>query len=169
MNMISFFNQTNPDLDELKEFFEKVFAEFDPEDVENFKDDDHQSLEEWFDMNSLRNYLVEGALIEAREKQTLVGAIFVGKQHLLSWPDGKKAEIFILGVEPTIRGQGLGKKLVSMAEQSAKEFGAQSIIVNTHISLETVQRFYENLGFVRIGLLNNYFDNGDAVFFKKEL
>jgi ribosomal protein S18 acetylase RimI-like enzyme len=167
--MLTIQQQLSPNLSEVKNFFEKVFSEYDSTDIENFADDENQTMDEWFDVEALLEYLQHGAFIEAREGEKLVGAIFIGKQNILNWPDGKKAEIFILGVDPEYRKHGMGRELMKHAEMFGKKLGAKSIIVNTHQSLLTVQQFYERLGYQKIGSLADYYDNGTAIFFKKRL
>lgn len=162
--------QDAPDIQELKTFFENAFQSYDEIDQSGFAPEDNQFMDDWFAIESLPEILDQGALFETRdESDALVGAIFIAKQHLLSWPDGKKMEVFILGVDHKARKKGVGKRLMEEAENFAKEFGAKSIIINTHISLVTVQHFYEKLGYTRMGVLKGYYDNGDAVFFVKHI
>ena len=87
-------------------------------------------------------YLAHGSLIEARlEDGGLIGAIFIGKQNQVSWPDGHKMEIFILGVDANHREQGVAKKLVLAAEEYATAQKAQKVIVSTHVAMESVHLF----------------------------
>jgi ribosomal protein S18 acetylase RimI-like enzyme len=163
--------QNNPDFSELENFFEKAFSVYDKRDEAGFSevDDESQTLSEWFDMDAFRKYFNEGALIEAREDSKLVGALFLAKQHPISWPDGKKAEIFIIAVDPDFRGKKVGQLLMREAEKSARSWGAESIIVNTFWNLYSVQKFYQKNGFTLLGTLKKYYSNGDAVFLKKDL
>ena len=163
--------QEKPNILELTALFEMVFNELDVNDQSRFdKDQNGQELSEWFDIQELNKYIQHGRLIEARDIYGhLVGAIFIGKQNPLTWPDGHKVEVFILGVNPKFRGKGIGTNLIREAEKQAKEMGARKIIVNTHTSLEADQRYYKKLGYSSIGTLTNYYDNGSAVFYSKEL
>lgn len=160
--------QLSPHLEELKHFFEEAFTEI--EDTARFTPENSQDLAEWFSVEAMIAYLPEGSLIEARTADgTLVGAVFIGKQNPLSWPDGRKMEIFILAVDRNLRKQGVARQLMAKAEEYAKAEGARSIIVNTHVVMETVHAFYEKLGYVRMGVLEGYYENGDAVFFGKRV
>lgn len=162
--------QTNPNLAELQNFFERVFCVYANEDISNSQNEKNQNLDEWFSISTLPHFLSDGFLLESRDHQgTLVGSVFVAKQHALTWPDGRKMEIFILGVEPSHRKQGIGAKLMRAVIFQAKKFGAKKIIVNTHSSVHSVHRFYEHFGFEKIGTLNQYYDNGDAIFFQKNI
>lgn len=160
--------QENPSKEELHNFFEDVFAE--TTDSANFSDDKSQKLDEWFSVDEMFLYLPNGRLIEARlEDGLLVGCIFIGKQNPISWLDGKKMEIFILGVDKEYRGNNIAKQLIQKAEDFAASQGAQKIIVNTHIDMKNVHTIYKKLGYAEIGILKEYYDNGDAVFFQKLL
>ncbi len=165
---ISISHQPQPNQTELEDFFEAVFSEI--PDTDNFTDDQDQNLAEWFSLAEMLKYVAYGKLIEARlENHQLVGAIFIGMQNPITWPDGKKMEIFILGVDKNFRGNDISKKLMMAAEAYALEVGAQKIIVNTHVAMESVHAIYQKFGYEKIGVLKNYYDNGDAAFFQKIL
>jgi ribosomal protein S18 acetylase RimI-like enzyme len=160
--------QQHPNALELKQFFETVFTQI--EDIKNFSNDKNQSLNEWFSIREMINYMSNGLLAEARlDNGQLVGALFIGKQHPLSWLDGKKMEIFILGVDKKFRFQGIAKQLVVFAEKFAIDQKSKKIMVNTHIVMESVHQFYKKIGYKKMGVLADYYDNGDAVFFQKTL
>lgn len=164
---LQFIVQNNPKREIIQAFFENVFKEI-PDGIE-FTDDQDQALHEWFSVDQMLLYLQHGQLIEAHDKDRLVGAIFIAKQNPISWPDGHKMEVFILGVHQEYRGQGIAKELLKRAESYASQSGAKKIVINTHILQEQVQQMYESLGYRRMGILTDYYDNGDAVFFSKEL
>jgi ribosomal protein S18 acetylase RimI-like enzyme len=162
--------QHKPNWKEIKNFLEASFEELNSTDEDKFSEEMGQDLDEWFDMNEMQNYINHGVLIEARnDDHALIGVAFIGKQNLLTWPDGHKAELFILAIAQTSRRLGIGGQLLVQIESAAREMGAQSIIVNTHVLMETVQQFYIKNGYQDIGMLKNYYDNGDAVFFSKKL
>lgn len=162
-------SQLSPSESELHSFFEGVFTEI--ADSGNFLEEQNQNLlSDWFSVAEMNNYLAHGSLIEARlEDGKLIGAIFIGKQNQVSWPDGRKMEIFILGVDENYREQGVAKKLVLAAEEYAAAQKAQKIIVNTHVAMESVHLFYQKIGYEKMGILRDYYDNGDAVFFQKRV
>ncbi len=169
--MITISSQHSPNLDELTTLFSDAFSEIDSADQEKLdKEDCNQSLAEWFSVEEMNKYLPYGELLEARnEDQKLVGAVFIGKQNPISWLDGNKTEIFILAVHPQYRLQGIGKKLLLQAEGWAKEIGSQKLIINTHVLQERMHKWYLQQGYNQIGTLKNYYANGDAVFFLKNL
>jgi len=165
---ISYSPQQNPNLTELENFFEDVFDDLD--DNEAFTEDQDQALNEWFSMEEMVSYFLHGQLFEARSQDNqLIGAVFIGKQNPISWPDGKKMEVFILGVNKKYRKIGVAKQLMILAEEFATRHKAKKIVVNTHVAMSSVHRFYQNIGYKKMGVLANYYDNGDAVFFQKIL
>ena len=163
--------QPNPNIQELTLFFEHAFAQLAENDSEEFDPSDSQALFEWFDILAMEYYMLQdnAILIEARDEQKLVGAVCIGKQSPIFWPNGRKVEVIILAVHPDFRQKGMGKKLMKQAEIEAKGMGGKSIVVNTHHSLKKVHDLYKKLGYEEIGVLKEYYDNGDAVFLMKKL
>lgn len=161
--------QSNPTLAELRTLFSAAFMELAGQDDEKFSTDQGQSLDEWFSLNELPKYLQYGICIEAREDGKLVGAAIIAQQNPLTWPDGKKAELFIIAVLPAYRHQQIGKKLLMQAEFEAHKFGAHAIIVNTNSLMESTMNFYLKNGYEQIGELHGYYNNGAASFFLKRL
>lgn len=169
--MIEYRIQKAPDTEELGNFLDKVFNALDPEDQASLiVEEKIQPLKDWFDVDKVEGYLEHGFLIEARtNKHELIGVVLIGKQNPINWPDGHKAEIFVLAVDPSSRGLGIGSTLVKKAEEAVLEIGAKKIILNTHVLLKADHKFYEKLGFSRMGILKDYYANGDAVFYSKSL
>jgi len=170
-NEITYEIQNNPDIDEFSNLITKAFEVLAPDDQAHFDaESKNQSLSDWFDVSNLQDYLNHSFLIEARNsQQVLVGVVLIGKQNPLTWPDGNKVEVFVLVVNPQFRGQGIGSTLMNKADSVARDMGAQKIILNTHILLTATHKYYEKLGFVKIGILKKYYGNGDAVFYSKDL
>lgn len=168
---LSYFVQENFDINELGEFLEIAFNSLTPEDQKSFDEArKNQNLREWFDIDNLAEYLKYCTLIEARNlEKRLIGVVIIGKQNPLTWPDGHKIEMFVLAVDPTMMGLGIGSTLVKQAETAGKKMGGKKLILNTHVMLTADHKFYEKLGFVKMGTLNDYYANGDAVFYFKDL
>lgn len=60
---------------------------------------------------------------------------------------GSYARIVALSVAPEAQGQGVGKTLVAVAEDTARRRGALTCIVNSGLQRAEAHRFYENVGF----------------------
>lgn len=171
MNEINIQIQTNPNPIELKDLFERSFREVLEDETGYFIGDLNQdSLDDWLDFDALITYLPNGKLVEARDNDNLlIGAGFIAKQHPISWFDGHKAELFIIGVMPGKQHTGLGSLILCKCEEAIKEIGAKSIIVNSHSMQPQLHKFYKKNGYKTIGELTDYYDNGNAMFFKKDL
>jgi len=156
-------------IDELELLFTDCFNKLKDNDSEKFDDDNNQSFREWFGIDNLNDYLKYAHIIVAEDDGKLVGGAIVGMQNPLSFPDGKKYELFILGVLPEYRNKGIGKMLISEVENVSRNAGALGIILNTHELMTSTQKFYTDLGYEIIGTLQKYYGNGNAVFFMKKL
>lgn len=66
--------------------------------------------------------------------------------HLQAEP---RAEIGGLVVSDRLRSRGIGRRLVSSAENWARERGLKSIVVRSQIAREGAHRFYEREGYAR--------------------
>lgn len=168
---MKFSTVTNPNYDELYNLFQRAFSEILTDQTGYFEGDLNQdNLSDWFDFDELIKYLPYGKLIEARNDEgILVGAAFIAKQNPLSWPDGHKAELFIIGVLPGTQNKGLGSTILSECERQAKNIGAESVIINAHSMQPELHKFYTKNGYQKIGELVNYYANGNATFFLKNL
>ncbi|HSW90116.1 MAG TPA: N-acetyltransferase [Patescibacteria group bacterium] len=162
--------ETEPNEHELKDFLENCFSCVISEDSQNFTKESDQTLDEWFSVADMIAMLPTGKLLTIRdEKNGLLGIAFVAKQHPITWPDGHKAELFILAVHPERRKKGFGKMLLLRSEKEAKKIGAAKLFINTNSLMNKTVEFYKKNGFVKIGLFKDYYDNGDAVFLAKTL
>ncbi len=159
--------QKDADVEELKDLLQRSFETENPK----FKEEQLQDVDEWIDVAEMVSLSKkDGVLLEARnEDNLLVGIAFVMKQNPVTWPDGKKAELLVMAVDPKFRGHGLGSKLLKIREEEAKKFGAKKLILCTHINRVELKDFYEKHGFKQMGVLENYFENGSAVFYYKDL
>jgi len=160
----------NPDYQELHNLFERSFNEILHDDSGYFTPELNQDkLSDWFDFDEMLKYLPYGKLVEARDDENqLIGAGFIAKQNPMSWPDGHKAELFIIGILPGTQNKGLGSAILGECEKQAKMFGAESVIINAHSMQPQLHKFYEKNGYKKIGELTDYYANGNAIFFLKE-
>ena len=164
--------QKDPNLQELRNLLIVAYDNLHPKDAARFSKEQDQSLDEWFSLKGIASYSQDnGNLLEARDENgKLRGIAYVGKENPLSWPDGKKVKLFLLAVLPESRSQGLGQALIKESERVAKNMGAKMIIIDTHVLMEADHRLYrDKLGYETMGVLKDYYGNGDAIFFGKKL
>ncbi|WP_432499222.1 GNAT family N-acetyltransferase [Kineococcus gypseus] len=102
-----------------------------------------------------------GAFWVARRGGRPVGCVGV---RLL---DGGDAEVKRLYVDPAARGLGLAHRLMTTAEDWARERRAPRLVLDTHAALTAALRLYEREGFAQV---ERYNDNPDAqLWFAKPL
>ncbi len=73
------------------------------------------------------------------------------------------AHIVTLAVEPSARGQELGKLLLLRLVEAALEDGATNLTLEVRVSNEAARRLYEEFGFEPVGLRRNYYRDEDAL------
>ncbi len=88
--------------------------------------------------------------------------------YVVAYP--KDAESWLLenvAVAPDAQGKGLGRRLISHAEQMAQGAGAKAVVLYTNARMEANLRLYPRLGYVETGASNEH--GLDRVYFRKLL
>jgi ribosomal-protein-alanine N-acetyltransferase len=67
--------------------------------------------------------------------------------YAITGKSGSASFLQRLGVDPAVRGRGIGTELVADAMRWAVDDGAISMLVNTQVINETALRLYKMLGF----------------------
>lgn len=75
--------------------------------------------------------------------------------------------IHVLWIEESLRGGGLGTRILNRAEQAAIENGCRGATLET-MSFQA-PAFYEKCGYVRIGVVDGYPGGAQKLFMRKEL
>ena len=91
------------------------------------------------------------------------GDDLIGMAYLV--PSGNPTEIFqgewsyirMVGVDPAFSGNGIGKKLVQMCLNHAKETNEKVVALHTSEFMNSARYIYENLGFNQIKELEQLF------------
>lgn len=60
-----------------------------------------------------------------------------------------EAEFRMLAVEASVRGHGIGRRLVEECLSRARTSGARRVVISTTPRMTTAHRLYEGMGFVR--------------------
>ncbi len=55
----------------------------------------------------------------------------------------------LLAVDPSVRGQGIGKLLTQECIRKAKDHNLDQLIIHTTMAMQTAWKMYENIGFKR--------------------
>ena len=92
-----------------------------------------------------------GVVLVAREDNRVVGTsslLRAGTQYArVAVPD--EAEIRLLAVDPDLHGSGLGQALTRASLETALEWGAEALVLDTGTDNLRAQAFYERIGFER--------------------
>ncbi|MFK8027650.1 MAG: ribosomal protein S18-alanine N-acetyltransferase [Gammaproteobacteria bacterium] len=85
----------------------------------------------------------------------------------------QECHLLNLCINPTLQGQGLGRKLLAHVLENAKEYDATCVFLEVRPSNKYAIGLYESEGFNEVGLRKQYYpaDHGreDAVIYAKEL
>lgn len=96
-----------------------------------------------------------GILFASREtsKNEFSGMVIVVPPQSMAIVRAKEneCEMHLLGVRPSYRGHGLGRKLVNKAIEFAKDNNWSKMILWTQKPMKEAQRLYESSGFVEAG------------------
>ena len=68
----------------------------------------------------------------------------------------RTAELKRMYVEPSARGQGIGRAIVEALEREADRIGVTQVVLETGTRLAPAIRLYESLGYSRIPLFGEY-------------
>ncbi len=99
----------------------------------------------------------------AEENNTIVGfALGRTDKGGLSW-------LSFMGVSPTHRRQGIGRKLVQAYLTESKMKGAKKVSLNTAPELKTAVKLYVDMGFVPEGLMKRHRYGVDLIVFSRFL
>ena len=79
------------------------------------------------------------------------------------------AELQKLYLDDSVKGQGLGYKLISMIEEKAKELGYERMYLETHSNLKVALHTYERSGYVLIDRPETVMHSSMNRFYLKEL
>ena len=72
-------------------------------------------------------------------------------------------EIYFIGVAESLRGRGLGKKLLKNIISFSKNYGADFIILEVGINNIRAKNMYLSLNFLESGIRKNYYRNSSGI------
>ena len=86
----------------------------------------------------------------------------------------REVEIYFIGVADSLRGRGLGKKLLKNIISFSKYYGANVIILEVGTNNIPAKNMYSSFNFIECGIRKNYYRNSlgsreDAIIMKLNL
>jgi len=116
-----------------------------------------------WDVNHDGQYTEEPLHLFVRDAEQRVIGGLIGKTHALrSW-----FEVSVLWVEEAYRGAGFGRALMERAEAEARRRGCRYARLST--SSHQAPGFYEKVGYIRYGMLENCPPGETAYYYRKDL
>jgi len=92
-----------------------------------------------------------------------VGAI-VCKLDMHRCRNTNRGYIAMLAVDKSLRGQGIGSKLVRLSIERMREKGADECVLETEVTNKGALGLYRSMGFVKEKRLHKYYLNGNDAF-----
>ncbi len=107
-----------------------------------------------------KDYLGSELFLVAENEEKVVG-------YIISDVRENEGVIISIAVDPDFQRQGIGKRLI---QKTIENLCTEYIVLTVRVSNNKAQQFYENLGFKRFYLINNYYSNDeDAIVMGKKL
>jgi ribosomal protein S18 acetylase RimI-like enzyme len=105
--------------------------------------------------------------IVAYTNDTLIGVAYYAPENFAQ----EVYNLYFLGIKPQNQGQGTGTKMIKYIESELKEAEQRILLVETSglPEFENTRNFYLKQGFVREGVIREYYKAGDdkVIFWKK--
>lgn len=107
------------------------------------------------------------AVIDGGVDERIVGSLAVAPVG----EAGDAWEVTKVYVDPRLRRAGLGRRLMTLAEEHAGERGARRVVLWTDTRFETAHRFYEGIGYAPDGRTRDVGDLSNSIeyFYAKTL
>ena len=85
-------------------------------------------------------------------------------------PGGAEADVLTVGVIPSHRGKGIGRQLMAMITEWAKQQGSIAMMLEVKVDNLDAIGLYESLGYAKLNVRKDYFGAGlDALVMRLEL
>ena len=75
----------------------------------------------------------------------------------------REVEIYFIGVAESLRGKGLGKKLLKSIISFSKNYGADFLVLEVGIKNIPAKNMYLSLNFMEFGIRKNYYRNSSGI------
>lgn len=138
---------------------------YQPQYAKHFEQLNKEWLQKYFYVEPVDEYVLanpeeailshDGRILFAEHEGDIIGTIAV------KWLDDRNIELTKMGVTEASRGLGAGKLLFEAAINTAREMGAEKIILYSNRKLETAVSMYFKFGFIEIPLEPGIYERAD--------
>lgn len=130
---------------------------------------------------TIKDYISHGNMYMCMDGRRVIGVMAVPLEqgddyHPVEWDvqaaDDEVASLHIFAVSPEVQGNGLGKPMIRLAMDMARENGMKAFRLDTFATNIPAQKMYESLGFQLKGKQKLYTDNAgwtDFLYYEKKL
>ena len=139
---------------------------------EGFSNTPDSKLSDWFSFSEMSSSIEKetGVCLKYVEGGEIIGMVHAQEENPINGREGREKWVIIcIAVTPENKGKGVGSKLLLVIEAEARKHGASKLFVHTNKNDERVIRFYLKNGYRTAGTINNYYYDGSAIFFLKNL
>ena len=81
---------------------------------------------------------------------------------IICWMIEDQCDLLAMGVEPNHRRDGAGHQLLDYAMATAKDMGAEAMVLEVNINNEAAQKLYGDEGFEQFSIRKNYYSHPDG-------
>lgn len=147
MPEITYRRGNTDDLNEIIELNVRAYGKLEPFISEQYLDDWKKGLR---NMSTYQHFMNDGICFVAERDARIVGTAFL-------LPSGNPDEIFksewshirYVGVEPSLQGHGIGRRLTTLCLDHAISLGESIIALHTSDIQPNAMHIYESMGFVK--------------------
>lgn len=113
--------------------------------------------------DALHRWAADGEIFAARLDGTLVGGLFVLWSDPVFWGDREEKAGYTHGllVDRRLKGQGLGRRLLTFAEEHIRASGRYLSRLDTVTTNDVLRRYYRAAGYREVG--ERAFDDGKVL------
>jgi ribosomal-protein-alanine N-acetyltransferase len=118
---------------------------------------------------ALHQITPEGFYVAVIDEAIIGYAIVLTEQSWRHWSRKRTVHLLNLAVHPHFRKKGIGKHLFNRVITDIERIDAEEIYLEVRASNTNAIAFYKKLGFSRIGLINRFYGDEDAIVMAKRI
>ncbi len=129
-------------------------------DIERILEIEYDSFEHPYPEYVFQEYLDSDLFLLAENEDDIIG-------YIISDVRENEGIIISIAVDTSFRRKGVGKRLI---DKTIEKLSTEYIVLTVRVSNESAQKFYKELDFEELYVINEYYDNDeDAIVMGKKL